>query len=171
MTAGAFALLMLGVASCGSPGSGGTGNGSSETGESAAPTSSEALAVDPCQTLTQADLAELGAEGPGVAKHIAGAPVCDFKLSSGGVVSVGANNDKSVDQLNFTGGKVDATTVGSVNAKLVRELAGRGSCGVAFPTSPSTSFLVTSAVPRDTEAACQKAQEAAPLVAANISKS
>ncbi|MEV0086003.1 DUF3558 family protein [Saccharopolyspora sp. NPDC050642] len=166
--AGALALLAMGVAGCGSSGTGGTGDGSGETGESASPTSNAAAAIDPCEMLKSADTAKLGVKGPGTPKRYAGAPGCDFKLAVGGI-SVVVNSDKSVDELNLTGGKVDAVSVAGVDGKRVRELVGPGDCGVFFPLSPKESIAIN-ATARDTEAACQATQEAAPLVLANLPK-
>nr|WP_246869124.1 DUF3558 family protein [Saccharopolyspora sp. ASAGF58] len=160
----------MGVAGCGASGTSGTGNGSSESSESASPTSSAAGTVDPCETLKSADTAELGVEGSGVAKRIAGAPACDFKLAAGGLISVVANNNKSVDELNFADGKVDSVSIGGVDVKRVRELVGPGDCGVFFPLSSNASLQVSAVKSLDTEAACQVAQEAAPLVLANVPK-
>ncbi|MBB5155584.1 DUF3558 family protein [Saccharopolyspora phatthalungensis] len=168
VTVGALALLALGVAGCEPPRSNGTASGSRESGESTTTTSAEAVAIDPCQTLKPADSARLGLEGAGLAKRIAGAPVCDFKVSAGGIMSVVAHNDKAVDELNLTDGQVEATSVGSVAAKLIREALGPGGCAVVFPSSPRTSIQINVSLPRDTETACQAAQQAASLVAANL---
>lgn len=167
---GAFALL-LGVAGCGTPGNGGTNTDSSESGKATASTSAEAAKVDPCKLLTSEDLGKLSLEAPGEVKRISGAPGCDWNLTTSGGLSIVANNDKSIDELNFTDGTVEDTSIAGMRAKLVRELVGPGDCGVSLASSSTTSVTIAATKPRDTEAACQVVQQAAPLVLANLPKS
>ncbi|MGI8307685.1 DUF3558 family protein [Saccharopolyspora hattusasensis] len=160
------------MAGCGGPGGGGVTPQPGESGEGSPSSSAQVAAIDPCQTLTSGDATALSLKGSGEPKRISGAAACDWNLATGGGIQIVVNHDKSLDELNFTGQKVEETSVAGRRAKLVADSVLTGTCGVSFETSSASSISVVGSVParQNPDTACEIAQKAAPLVAANFPK-
>ncbi|MER7013381.1 DUF3558 family protein [Saccharopolyspora sp. NPDC000359] len=168
LAAGVLGFVIVGVAACGSPGSSGSELEQGGSSEVASPSSSSAEPVDPCQAVASGDAAQLGVEGSGEAENLSSSRTCTWKISTGGVFSVTADDKYSVDELNLSNGRVEEASLGGMATKIIRESVGPGDCAVVFDSSPSSSIQIDVVVPRDTEAACQLAQKATPLVAKNL---
>ncbi|MER7015562.1 DUF3558 domain-containing protein [Saccharopolyspora sp. NPDC000359] len=169
---GVGVALVLAVSACGGPGQ--TAE-PSEPVDSSTATSEEPASVlagvDPCQLLTDGEARELGLEAPGQRRDISKTLSCRFRVAGDGPgqLAVSASPDRALDELNFSGGDVQDTEVAGKKAKIVRG-ATADICTVAIAVSPTESVSADGNIGGDVEAGCRLAEQAAPLVLANLSK-
>ncbi|GAB3294485.1 DUF3558 domain-containing protein [Parasphingorhabdus pacifica] len=163
-----FVVATVGLTACGSTEGTPEGDTSEPSNETESSSGAQPAAdVDPCTMVTPDEAGQLGAEGAGEAKDVAGAATCRWRVDDGRL-SIAFHHDKALSDLNATGGQVESNSIAGRKAKVIRDLTGSGSCSVAFSVSDSTSLTVDGITTTDTETACQLAEQAAPLVAAKL---
>lgn len=165
------------TAGCTGTGGGTTGTPAPTSG-SATPTSSsgsasglEALAAKPCDLLTEAEVTGLGLKHPGEAAKVGTAEGCDWNVSGKGGLRVGIRTDSGVKDLNLNG-KLSETKVGKYAVTKVEAPDGATSmCTYVIAVSESSSVSIIGnigLVSDDTAAACQRASQAADLIAPKL---
>ncbi|QUH00243.1 DUF3558 domain-containing protein [Saccharopolyspora erythraea] len=163
----AFAVVPLVLGGCGS----GMGSGPSPSSGTASPESGSANALagmDPCRSFTADEAAQLGTEGPGRAKELAGSRTCRWQVPAG-TLTVGFDDKRALSGLNFADFHVTDTDLAGRTAKLAEGDPGAGSCQVAFEVADSSSATVHAvASDMNNETACQLAQQVAPMVEAKL---
>ncbi|MDA3643578.1 DUF3558 domain-containing protein [Saccharopolyspora indica] len=141
--------------------------GEQATSEAASPVGN----LDPCQLLTDDDVAPFSPKKAGERRDVAGSPGCRWTLDAG-LIAVAVHPDRSLDQLNIDGEQVEDTTLGGRRAKLVKPAAGEGKCELLVEISDSTAAGISANMDDDNnESACQVVNQVSPLVEAKLPKS
>jgi uncharacterized protein DUF3558 len=166
--AGTVAGALL-LAACGS-GQTTPSAGSSEAVPTRSATASSVADLDPCQLLTDADVAPFSPKKPGERRDVAGSPGCRWTLPEG-LIAVAVHPDRSLDQLNVEGNQVEETTLGERRAKLVKPAESEGKCEILIEITSSTAAGVSANMDdNNNDAACQVVNQVAPLVEAKLPK-
>lgn len=158
----ALTLSACGAAPAKAP-SGDTGSGTTNSSQA------NALGdLDPCTTLSSGEAAQLGAEGPGTRRDVAGSQGCRWDTPEG-LLAVSLHPDRALDKLNVSGEQVEDTSLNGRKAKLVRPNEQDGSCELLVEVTASTSAGISGTTDdMNNETACQLAQKAAPFVEAKL---
>ncbi|MFT7840604.1 DUF3558 family protein [Saccharothrix sp. BKS2] len=173
-------LALLAGAACSGDGTAGTPTPVPTTGTttgastpSSSPAGDDAFAgIAPCDLLTSGEVTQLGLTNPGEADQIGGAEACGWKVSGNGGLLAALNPTKGFADLDYEGEKTSPVKAGRYDAVLVEAHAGAENiCHVVIEVSGSSSLQVISnltAGSTDTAAACERATDAAELIAPKL---
>lgn len=128
--------------------------------------------VKPCELLTSAEATGLGYSEAGEADEIAGDEACTWAASGNGNLIIGINLRQGIEDLNYNGARTSPASIGKYEATVAEEPSnGKGICHVVIGFSGSSSIQVARSLKStstDTAAACERATEAAELIAAKL---
>lgn len=131
----------------------------------------EALAQKPCDLLTEAEVTSLGIKSAGEAAKVGTAEGCDWNESGKGGLRVGIRTKSGLKDLN-AGGESSETKVGKYDAIKVEAPDGaKGACTYLIGVSESSSVSIIGSLgltSTDTAAACERASNAADLIAPKL---
>jgi len=138
------------------------------------PSASGLEALKPCDLLAESDATTLGLSAPGNAVQVASSDGCEWRAASGGGgVRAGIRAKAGVKELNLNGDKLSPTRVGKFDATKVEAADGaKNLCAIAISVTDSSSVLIIanlSLSSSDTAAACERASNAADLIAPKLS--
>ncbi|MER6988722.1 DUF3558 domain-containing protein [Saccharopolyspora hirsuta] len=126
--------------------------------------------LDPCQLLTEDEVASFGLKKAAERRDVAGSPGCRWTLEEG-LIAVAVHPDRSLDQLNVEGDQVEETTLAGRQAKMVKPAEGEGKCELLVEISDSTAAGISANMDdNNNDAACQVVNQVAPRVEAKLPK-
>ncbi|GGP73139.1 DUF3558 family protein [Saccharothrix coeruleofusca] len=146
--------------------------GAAVGGASTRPDTDALVGVKPCDLLTGAEAESLGLGASGEADEVGSADTCLWSATGKGGVTVGVRPEQGFDDLDYTGDPTTPVELGKFDGVRVEAPnGGKGTCHVVIDVADSASVQIAAhlrATSTDTAAACERAVEAAELVAAKL---